>query len=80
LIFMGSEFVQCVEWREYEQLQWQVVDQYDSHKQTLHFFKKINDFYHNETALWQCDYDQQGIICIYSNNSQQRILSILRNS
>ena len=52
LIFMGSEFGQFVEWREYEQLQWQLINEYDTHKQTLYFFKKLNDFYYSEAALW----------------------------
>lgn len=51
LIFMGSEFGQFVEWREYEQLQWQVINEYYAHKQTLYFFKKLNDFYYSEAAL-----------------------------
>ncbi|ASG69039.1 1,4-alpha-glucan branching enzyme [Francisella halioticida] len=79
LIFMGSEFGQFVEWREYEQLQWQVVDEYDAHKQTLTFFKELNDFYRRETALWECDYDHQGFNWIDANNSEQSILSFVRN-
>lgn len=79
LIFMGSEFGQFVEWREYEQLQWQVVDEYDSHKQTLTFFKELNDFYRRETALWECDYDHQGFQWIDVNNSEQSILSFVRS-
>ncbi|WP_395167493.1 1,4-alpha-glucan branching protein GlgB [Francisella salimarina] len=80
LIFMGSEFGQFVEWREYEQLQWQVVDEYHTHKETLHFFKKLNDFYKAETALWECDYDHQGFQWIDANNSEQSILSFVRAS
>lgn len=79
LIFMGSEFGQFVEWREYEQLQWQVVDQYDAHKQTLTFFKDLNDFYRSETALWECDYDHHGFKWIDANNSDQSILSFIRS-
>ncbi|MDE4988636.1 1,4-alpha-glucan branching enzyme, partial [Francisella tularensis subsp. holarctica] len=77
--FMGSDFVQFVEWREYEQLQWKVVDQYESHTQTLHFFKNLYDFYHNETALWLCDYDHHGFRWIDAYNSQKSILSFIRS-
>lgn len=77
---MGSEFGQFVEWREYEQLQWQVINEYYAHKQTLYFFKKLNDFYYSEAALWQCDYEYHVFRWIDADNSQQSILSFIRSS
>ncbi|MBD5784284.1 alpha amylase C-terminal domain-containing protein, partial [Francisella tularensis subsp. holarctica] len=68
-----------VEWRECVQLQWQGVDKYDYHKHTLHFLKKLNEFYHNETALWHCDYDHHSFNWIDANNSPQSILYLLRD-
>ncbi|AIT09205.1 glycogen branching protein [Candidatus Francisella endociliophora] len=80
LIFMGSEFGQFIEWREFEQLQWQIIDEYQPHRETLSFFKKLNEFYKKETALWECDYDHSGFQWIDANNSEQSILSFVRNS
>lgn len=80
LIFMGSEFGQFIEWREYEQLQWQVTEQYDSHKETKKFFESLNSFYKEEPALWECDYDHNGFQWIDANNSEQSILSFVRRS
>lgn len=77
---MGSEFGQFIEWREYEQLQWQVVDEYHTHRETLNFFKKLNEFYKAETALWECDYDHKGFQWIDANNSEQSILSFVRSN
>ncbi|MBK2004638.1 1,4-alpha-glucan branching protein GlgB, partial [Francisella orientalis] len=80
LIFMGSEFGQFIEWREYEQLQWQVIDEYHTHRETLRFFKKLNEFYKAETALWECDYDHEGFQWIDANNSKQSVLSFVRSN
>lgn len=80
LLFMGTEFGQFVEWREYEQLQWQVIDQYPAHKETLDFFKSLNKFYRSQPALWESDYDTSGFSWIDANNSDQSILSFIRHS
>ena len=80
LLFMGTEFGPFAEWREYEQLQWQVIDQYPAHKETIEFFKSLNYFYKSEPALWECDYDTSGFNWIDANNSSQSILSFIRNS
>lgn len=80
LTFMGSEFGQFIEWREYEQLQWQIIDEYPAHKETQLFFKELNHFYKSEPALWQADYDHSGFRWIDADNSSQSILSFIRNS
>ena len=79
LLFMGSEFAQFVEWREYEQLQWHIIDQYHTHKETLLFFKQLNHFYTANKALWECDYEQSGFEWIDADNSEQSILSFIRH-
>lgn len=80
LLFMGTEFGQFVEWREYEQLQWQVIDQYPAHKQTLDFFKTLNQLYKSHRALWDADYDTSWFRWINANNSEQSIVSFIRKS
>ena len=78
LSFMGNEFGQFIEWREYEQLQWHVIEEYDSHKKTLEFFKQLNTFYKEHAELWQCDYDYHGFKWIDADNADQSILSFVR--
>lgn len=78
LLFMGCEFGQFIEWREYEELQWGVIEQYKTHKETLNFFRALNHFYLENVALWECDYDQSGFQWIDADNSEQSILSFIR--
>lgn len=80
LLFMGCEFAQFVEWREYEQLQWFLIDQYDMHKQTKEFFKDLNHFYLENKALWELDYDEKGFNWIDADNNSQSILEFVRRS
>ena len=75
---MGTEFAQFIEWRQYEQLPWHIIDTYYTHKQTLLFFKNLNHFYTDNKALWERDYDPSGFQWIDANNSQQSILSFIR--
>lgn len=80
LLFMGTEFGQFVEWREYEQLQWHVLDEYHTHRETQHFFRELNKLYKSEPALWALDYDHRGFRWIDADNDQQSVLSFVRNS
>ena len=72
---MGTEFGQFVEWREYEQLQWHVLDEYHTHRETQLFFRELNKLYKSEPALWALDYDYKGFRWIDADNNQQSVLS-----
>ncbi|MGL4773363.1 MAG: 1,4-alpha-glucan branching protein GlgB [Clostridium sp.] len=78
LMFMGSEFGQFIEWREYEQLEWKLVDQYPMHKDTKNYFKELNTFYKDNKALWERDYSFDGFQWIDADNNEQSILVFLR--
>ena len=80
LTFMGCEFGQFIEWREYEELDWQLIDNFDMHKKTHIFFKEINKFYKENKALWELDYDREGFKWIDANNSNQSIFIFVRQS
>lgn len=80
LIFMGCEFGQFIEWREYEELQWNLIDEVEMHKKTQLFFKDLNKFYIENKALWELDYDNKGFNWIEANNSNQSILIFYRKS
>lgn len=78
LIFMGSEFAQFIEWREYEELEWKLINNFEMHKLTQSYVKDLNRFYKNNKSLWELDYDIRGFEWIDANNSNQSIFIFLR--
>ncbi|MEG2246817.1 MAG: 1,4-alpha-glucan branching protein GlgB [Romboutsia sp.] len=80
LTFMGSEFAQFIEWREYEQLEWKLINEFDMHKKSQEYIKELNNFYKSNKALWQLDHDPSGFTWIDADNDSQSILSFIRSS
>lgn len=80
LMFMGCEFGQFIEWREYEELEWKLIDKFDMHRKTHNFFKDLNNFYKNNPELWELDYDQDGFQWIDADNNEQSIYIFIRKS
>ncbi|MGL5354028.1 MAG: 1,4-alpha-glucan branching protein GlgB, partial [Clostridium sp.] len=78
LLFMGSEFGQFIEWREYEQLEWKLINKFETHKKTHEYFKSLNRFYKENKALWELDYDTNGFTWIDADNKDQSIISFAR--
>ena len=78
LMFMGSEFGQFIEWREYEELQWNLIEEYDMHKKTQQFFKDMNHYYKENKALWEGDYKLEGYEWIDADNCDESIYSFIR--
>ena len=80
LTFMGCEFAQPIEWREYEELEWNVIEDVEIHKKTHLFFKELNHLYLNNRSLWELDHDYRGFNWIEADNSEQSILIFNRRS
>lgn len=78
LTFMGTEFGQFIEWREYEELEWKLIEQYPMHKKTQKFVRSLNNFYKKNRALWELDYDVDGFQWIDADNKDQSILIFMR--
>ena len=78
LLFMGSEFGQHIEWRDYEELQWSIIEKYTDNKKIQHYFKVLNKFYKENKALWELDYDDEGFSWIDANNYNDKIYSFIR--
>lgn len=78
LIFMGSEFGQFIEWREYEELEWFLIDKFENHKKTQDYFKSLNKFYKDNKALWELDYQGNGFEWIDADNNESSIYSFIR--
>ena len=80
LTFMGCEFAQGIEWREYEQLEWNLIEALDMNRKTHLFFKDLNNLYLNNKAFWELDHDCRGFNWIEADNSEQSILVFTRRS
>ncbi|EJT6152605.1 1,4-alpha-glucan branching protein GlgB [Clostridium perfringens] len=78
LMFMGCEFGQFVEWREWEELQWNVIEEFDIHRKTKEYFKALNHFYLENSSLWSLDYEEEGFRWIDADNSEESVLSFIR--
>jgi len=78
LNFMGNEFGQFIEWREYEGLEWFLLEQYDTHSKHQKYIKDLNHFYKKEKALYSKDHSWDGFSWIDADNAAQSILIYLR--
>lgn len=78
LSFMGTEFGERIEWREYEQLEWDLPEKFLVHKQLREYVKDLNNLYKNHKALWELDCALEGFQWIDPDNSEQSILSFIR--
>lgn len=77
LSFMGNEFAQFIEWREYEQLEWFML-QYDNHAKIRKFVKDLNHIYLEHPALWADDSGWDGFRWIDADNNTQNIYTYVR--
>ncbi|MBQ8151480.1 MAG: 1,4-alpha-glucan branching protein GlgB [Firmicutes bacterium] len=77
LNFMGHENAPFIEWREYEELEWFML-QYDNHAFYRDYIKKLNALYREHGALWSCDDSWDGFRWIDPDNAEQNILSYIR--
>ncbi len=77
LLFMGGEFGQFIEWREYEDLDWHLLD-YDMHKKLHKYVQDLNKLYNEEKCLFQVDTSYEGFQWIENQNWQESIISFER--
>ncbi len=77
LMFMGQEFAQFVEWSEYKQLDWMLLD-FDKHRQLQNFVRSLNKFYLDTPAMWQDDFTWDGFSWIVANDDKQSVIAFIR--
>jgi 1,4-alpha-glucan branching enzyme len=80
LMFMGGELGQRAEWNENSQLDWWLLNEGPFHRGTQKFVADLNALYQREPALWETDYDYEGFFWIDCTNSEQSVLSFVRQS
>lgn len=77
LIFMGTEFGQFKEWNYKDELDWLLLE-YPMHKKIQEFFKNINHFYLENSALWEIDFSWEGFSWISHDDYTQSVISFRR--
>lgn len=77
LSFMSTEYGPFIEWREYESLEWFLLD-YPTHKMHQDYVKQLNRLYQNTPALWQDDHSWEGFHWLDADDSAQSILLFRR--
>ena len=78
LNFMGYEFAQFIEWREYEELEWNLIEKYDMHKKHKEYVKSLNKLYLENKALYELDYEKEGFEWIDADNNEKSIFTFIR--
>ena len=77
LLFMGGEIGQFSEWKDLEDIDWELLD-YEMHEKMHDYVKALNQFYLKEPSLWQQDHTPDGFEWIDANNFNQSIISFIR--
>ena len=80
LLFMGGEFGQSAEWNENAQLDWWLLDAGPFHRGLQKFVEDLNRLYTKSPALWQADYDHAGFFWIDCNDTENSVLSFVRQN
>ena len=77
LSFMSTEYGPFIEWREYESLEWFLLE-YPSHKLHQGYTAALNHLYQHTPALWQDDHSWEGFHWLDADDAAQCILLFRR--
>lgn len=77
LLFMGFELGQFSEWKDKEQLDWNLME-FDMHRKTNAYVKELLKLYKRSRPLYELDHLYDGFEWIDVNNSRQSIFSFIR--
>ena len=77
LLFMGGEFGQFIEWDEWKELDWFLLE-YPLHEKMKVYVEQLNKVYREEKTLWEVDTSYDGFKWIEHENHQESILAFER--
>ena len=77
LIFMGGEFGQWHEWRDYEDLAWAAL-QYPHHQQLQHWNRTLNRIYREYPELHTSDHRWEGFRWLDPDNRDESVFAFMR--
>ena len=78
LLFMGGEFGQFVEWRDYAQLDWFLLG-YEKHPDLQKYVKALNHLYSSEPAMHKIDDSWDGFKWLNVNDNQRSAVAVMRS-
>ena len=79
LSFMGNEFAHSLEWRFYEQLEWNLL-QFSEYAGVKQAISDINHIYLQNKSMWENDGSWEGFCWCNANDSDKSIVSFARIS
>lgn len=79
LNFMGSEWGQFLEWRDWSQLEWVDLKD-DMNLKTQTFTTKLNELYRGNESLWQQDFSPNGMNFTNTDDAESSTMTFLRRS
>jgi 1,4-alpha-glucan branching enzyme len=77
LLFMGFELAQFSEWKDQDQLDWNLMN-YDMHQNFNAYVKELLKIYKRSRPLYELDYLHEGFEWIDVHNRDQSIFSFIR--
>ncbi|MGD9567699.1 MAG: 1,4-alpha-glucan branching protein GlgB [Sedimentibacter sp.] len=77
LNFMGYEVGQFTEWNFSNEIEWFLTN-YEYHKKLSIYIKVLNEFYLNNSELWEIDYSWDGFKWISNDDYEQNIIAFKR--
>jgi len=77
LLYMGGEFGQFIEWNEWEQLDWFLLD-YEMHEKIKNYVRELNKLYTSEDCLYSQDTSYDGFQWIEHTNHSESIIAFER--
>lgn len=78
LHFMGNELGQFLEWRFYEELNWEDL-QREYNSEYHHYMKTLNHLSQTYPALYQLDHEPEGLTVLDADNLEEGVLSFIRH-
>jgi 1,4-alpha-glucan branching enzyme len=77
LLFMGSEFGQWHEWRDYEDLSWSALE-YPRHRQIQDWVRRLNHWYRDSGQLHASEQSWGGLRWLDGDNREHSVFAFLR--
>ncbi|MCD5325670.1 MULTISPECIES: 1,4-alpha-glucan branching protein GlgB [Pontibacillus] len=77
LLFMGAEFGQFDEWKDLEDLDWELLN-FDAHASVQTYMSQLHKLYKDHPALWELDHKEDGFEWVDPNNYEQSVVSFIR--